>query len=841
MKRHDVPATFGASRGKCRNRQRLVGVGVVWLWGCIVITTVGTLRGQDKPADPAAESGTSDAASGTAEPAAESDELPLLQELPLPSAEDLLSENRRDWVVLAGDRVLVTAPVYPRPDTLETLKARRDKIYANARLRSSDEGKRQVEDTRHLAVSLFDDPAVEYSLKTQLITRIIHHEDLILQRVDKLIAAGALQNAFELLFVTARRSPGWPGLEAREIALTEAEVARLLDDDRGEKALAVLETLYDRKPVPRAAINLLGRAADRLIGEAAQANSPRLARYNLGRIKEIDSAHPAVTDWSQRLATNAETLRDEAVRQSAAGQAAAAATLIESAAQVWPALSGLRPLHARLVGRFPRLIVGVPRLATPQSAGLPDPAQTRVARLMWADLFEIDGFDASATYGSTYFERWEPTDLGRQARFVLRTSLPGWAARRALSAPETVALLAARLDPAAATFDPRFADVVAALQVDGPYTFGVTFRRIPLRTEAVLARPPQSTPGAASTPDVFGRFIEAERTPQQVVYRRALPETGDAARHVAELTERAFPNYEEAVRAFDRGEVGLLTDVPAWDVPRLRSDGRYVVKSLAVPATHLLQFHPKSVALQSAELRRALAASADAAALLTIVAGTGGEAFGRRVSAPWPSSHPGYDPLESPRAYDLPLAFALALAAGQANKAALPELVFAAPAGAPQWQAAQRLAATWTRLGLPIKLVTYEDAGETWDIAYRVVSLADPAVGLAPLLSVTPSAELTALARLPDWLRQRLIDLERAGDPTAAAAALIELHRLLAADVRIVPLFEIEQFLVSRGPIAGQPARPVAVYEGVEHWTPAVEYPEEVAGASSGGAAGARK
>src|SRR5690606_8646251 len=99
--------------------------------------------------------------------------------------------------------------------------------------------------------------------------------------------------------------------------------------------------------------------------------------------------------------------------------------------------------------------------------------------------------------------------------------------------------------------------------------------------------------------ELFQRFLLAERNEQVATYRRAVPESSPGERHVAEIVEVAFPSYEKAVQAFDRGEVRMLADLPAWDVPRLREDKRFLITKLAVPRTHLLQFHPESEPLKS--------------------------------------------------------------------------------------------------------------------------------------------------------------------------------------------------------------------------------------------------
>jgi ABC-type transport system substrate-binding protein len=350
-----------------------------------------------------------------------------------------------------------------------------------------------------------------------------------------------------------------------------------------------------------------------------------------------------------------------------------------------------------------------------------------------------------------------------------------------------------------------------------------------LRVESFLSRTPRIAPStSAPADDPFRRFEEHSRDASVVTYRRTRAEPEGGEPHLAEVLEIAYRSYEKAVQAFDRGEIRMLAEVPAWDVPRLREDKRYVITKSSVPMTHLVQFHPDSEPLKSTELRRAIALSCDAAKLLSIVVGTGGPETGRLVTAPYPSTHLGYDPLVAPRQPDLALALALRLAAEKGFGGSLPELVFAAPSEEPLRQVAETLASTWTRIGIPVRLVTFEELPPDgrWDLAYRSVSMPDPAIALAPLITLDPSVSMASLADLPEWLRQRLIDLERAGDAATAQAVMIDLHRQLHADVRCVPLFEVDRFSVSRGAIRGRPDIPVAFYENAERWVLPPDYPE---------------
>jgi tetratricopeptide (TPR) repeat protein len=435
----------------------------------------------------------------------------------LPDVETLLSETRRDWVVLQDGRVLVVEPVFPRPNTLAKIDAERDAILTDPKRRFSPEGRERLNALTKLSIFLpGKDASTEYQLSVTDVKEIIHHEDLMLQRADQLIDAGETRKAFELLFVVARRDPQWPGLEPRQIKLVAADASHQLDDGNGERALTFIESLYERKPVPDAADDLLDHAADLLIGSAVKAGDFRRARFELQRIRGIDPRHPAPDRWAGQLASLAGTLQAEAERAAANGNAALAAETIDRAARVWPSLNGLRPAHARLTSRYQRLLVGVPAVAPQESLLIPSDADDRIGRLTEGALFELDGFEGTPLYRSIYFERWEPTDLGRRARFELRPGLPTWSARPPLTSSEIVSLLSQRMSPGSPSFDYRFADLAEELRVLGPYEFEIVFRRAPLRVESCVCRtPPPMPPPRPPAPDTIRPL--AGNTPKESI------------------------------------------------------------------------------------------------------------------------------------------------------------------------------------------------------------------------------------------------------------------------------------------------------------------------------------
>ena len=55
----------------------------------------------------------------------EEEKLPKLADMQLPTAEQLLRDPHRDWIILKTEEVIVTEPVYPRPGTLEKMQVPR--------------------------------------------------------------------------------------------------------------------------------------------------------------------------------------------------------------------------------------------------------------------------------------------------------------------------------------------------------------------------------------------------------------------------------------------------------------------------------------------------------------------------------------------------------------------------------------------------------------------------------------------------------------------------------------------------------------------------------------------
>jgi ABC-type oligopeptide transport system substrate-binding subunit len=106
--------------------------------------------------------------------------------------------------------------------------------------------------------------------------------------------------------------------------------------------------------------------------------------------------------------------------------------------------------------------------------------------------------------------------------------------------------------------------------------------------------------------------------------------------------------------------------------------------------------------------------------------------------------------------------------------------------------------------------------------------MAEPMTELWPFLTLETQARIEALAPLPDWLRQELIDLDNAGDFRTARTLLHKLHAHLAAEIAIIPLWEIDDVILLRKNIRGFPAEFVHSYHDVERWNVQPWYPAQL-------------
>jgi ABC-type transport system substrate-binding protein len=795
------------------------------------------------------------------EPIDEEDEkLPLLKDMALPSFQRLMQGPPFDWLVMHTGKVLVVEPVSPRPGTIDDINQRISRATRKAGdPPETEDAKRRRLDLYYLPVTLPEGEEREWRLHTRFLKEIIYYEDLMLRRIDQLLDDSKVRQAYELLLALEARQESWPGVVARKDRLLFTEAVVQSAEGRSQHALALLESLHERRASYPGLEAQFGVVGDTLISQAFDKAELRQARYFLRRIARKYANHRVVKDWTARLMQMTRDLVDKAVAAEREGRVDAALDLAESAARHWPELPELLPVYNRLAQRRQRLRVGVVEL--PEAAPLAAPvllsnAERRHRQLTQTPLFEPSRFDNKVVrYESRFFSDWEPTELGHSVLFRLRPyRLPG-ESQPMLTAAGLVWTMGDRLSPKSTAYDARFAATVESLEVRSPFELAVRFQQVPLRPEALFEFPyapalsaefresPELPAGGevAAHPAVTYPFQLQVAGADRAVYRRTIPDAEFTADHrISEVIEMKYDSHAKVIQGLLRGEVSLLPRVPAYSVRGLAARQEFFSQVYALPTTHALQFNPHNKALATRTLRRALVYALNRPQILEqVFLHEEPGALGRVTSAPFATTSYAYSRdgarKVEPHKFDRALAYSLAKTTEkEMGGSKLPVLRLVCGPEPEVQTAAGRIIEHWKAAGIEAQLrvapaVDFAPDGHTpdastpsdrsdWDIVYRTDALAEPLVELWPYLALTNSTATSALGHLPMWLRKQLLELDRVGDLSSATEQLHLFHELFWAEVHLIPLWELDDVLVYRKHVRGVLERPVSTYQKIERW-----------------------
>ena len=807
------------------------------------------------------------------------DELPTLEEMwgRLPQADEMLAIDPFDWVVLKSGGVLVTEPLSPRPDTLKKMAEQKEKLETQ---RGTTKEERDVirlrlDRLKKIEIILPENQAEDYLLPINQVEQIISFEELMLRRVDQLLEAAEIRKAYELLIEVDRRAPGWSQTIPRFDALLLREATIKLEGGEPYSALALLDELAQRSSDNPLLPQLMGNTLNSLIEEAAQAKDYPKARYLIDRLRKHFPQHEIAADWVNRLQSMMNNKLSEAQQLSQGGQHAQAAIVAREADFIWKTSGNQRAEYSRYVSRYQTLRVPVRRFSGEEIVSPVElAADDRHRELTSVQLFEPTTVDDVTYYQSSFFEQWDPRDLGREVVFSLRQSRPYWQSQPVLTANQVADSLAIQLDPQLKTFNPRLASFVREFSVRSPTELQISFTRVPLNLEAlfrfpiVSSEPDPANEGGVRREVLSKRFDLVESDPDRRVYRRTVPEPDGlipTQYHIAEVEEVRFTDRHSEIRAFQRRNVDVLPYLLPWEIDIFKAADRAFVQQYAIPTSHVIVFNPMSPAVSSAQLRRGLSFGVDRENFLKKVILRDPEMkYGRVASAPWSSRSYANSPLVDAPAYDIYLSFLLRLAAleqlripdKQAFVAAAKARTLEAKA---EWDevkfrsanvedikaaaahiqlqklrmvcdpdelammAAEKMVERWRKLGYEIELIPGDTQGakfgdDDWDLMYRRSRMQEPLFDLWELLLTDGTFDVSRLSSYPDWMRQELINLDYASSFLDAQEKLFLIHRHMTAQGFLIPLWEIDEFIAFQKNIAGFEPRPVSTYHGIEHW-----------------------
>ncbi len=151
-------------------------------------------------------------------------------------------------------------------------------------------------------------------------------------------------------------------------------------------------------------------------------------------------------------------------------------------------------------------------------------------------------------------------------------------------------------------------------------------------------------------------------------------------------------------------------------------------------------------------------------------------------------------------------------------------LVLVHPPEAAALVAAQSIRRQLQAVGVDVTLRTAapDDPLGDFDLAYVELAMQEPVVDVWRLLG--PGG----LGGLPSaYLEQALAELLAASDWTQACTRLKAIHRLVADEVDVIPLWQLVEHLAHSSGVANLGERPVTLYDHVENWQVELKVPSQ--------------
>lgn len=684
-----------------------------------------------------------------------------------------------------------------------------------------------------LRARLIDNPTVEVAIAYDSIVRLETFPMRLIRAAADHVKKREFGEAYDYFARLDRDYPNEPGFDEAFAVAIKAEALHRFRQGDHDHALALLETLTERSPRMKGLSEAVDSIGDEIIKKRwDQADYAGVRRAIDTLESQFKDLRLSVGDrWIERIEQRADGERKRAEALYAKGRPRQALRAISGALSLDPDSMATNRLAERLSGNDKTLWVGVWKTADEEvGPDLHTPDARRVSRLIGGRLATLDDYQpAGGEYVST-LGRLGVSDGRRRLTIPMGESKrPGDAFRLAR------ALLDA--SPEASTPIGLLRRQAASIAVDQGGSLVVDLRG-PHPAPSALAALSLPHEIAAVGPTAWHRVALPADSEASARYERT---TGSGAFDIVE--EYAYSTFDEAVDALRSREIHVLANVPPWKLPGLKSTPGVRLRPYRLPTLHCLLVAPDTPLRGRRELRRAITYSiARDETLNTLVLG-GQKLPGFSVlSAPLPKgvslSDPlryGYNDSVDPRPYE-PRLGALLLAAARAadesaRKAAekagdpppseppIPEsITLAHPPTPGARQAVAALRDQIQAIGMGVNLVEADEAALAagtvkYDLCYAQITLGEPLADVWRLLGPDGiSGECSPPMRA---------GLERVLDaPTgkAARAALLDLHRILFAELPIIPLWQTVEHFAHQRSLRGIKDSPVELYQGIDTW-----------------------
>ncbi len=603
-----------------------------------------------------------------------------------------------------------------------------------------------------------------------------------------------------------------------------------------ELALSIFADIYRRDPnfkvpgINKDLIEIIRLCYDGIIQEQFDNAAYVRVQKTLTAIEERygDEARPLVEKWSAAFEARADKLMQQAGQYAANGAGRQAHLASRQAEQMAPGRESVKQLQEELLKQFPLIVVGVS-----QNGGDADVRRIdhwgsrRVGRLTKRTIVEMDGLsDEGGKYRFLNGELYRADEIGLQYVFELDQE-PTAFGTPISSAFQIASRLLDAADPDSPAFDISWARVIDTVAIDSESKVTITLRTPYVRPEALLNFTYNGDPISDQNGIYLATQTEAEITTFEL--NPLYPREPDSQHPV--VIEQLFGSASAAVDQLINGSIDVVDRVPIADIKRLKKAPGIVVRPYLLPTVHMLVPKIRGELHDSLDFRAGLSHAIDRERILENVICDGEDISGCEViTGPFPVGTEendlisyGYDLTVRSPIFNAKLGMVLIELACRPTKKRSsrlkpPPLVIAHPKSSTALQGAQAIARMWSEIGLAAstrELAADETvpADDEWDFLYLEATVEEPLADAATLFGQNGIAtEISAPAE------QTLRGLADSESWRSACSALRRLHRQVAVDLSVIPLWQIKEHYAYRNTVRRIGRGLIHLYQNVHRW-----------------------
>ncbi|ODU00653.1 MAG: hypothetical protein ABS79_02985 [Planctomycetes bacterium SCN 63-9] len=790
---------------------------------------------------------------------------------------DLLRTTPFDRITLYDGSVLVVEPISPRP--LPPYDKSKDRFVESKRLKSQREllirvgevdqlpndaksgGSKDAKGEKskapdddldpnnaiavHLLQAQGQNDIRDFKVRRALIRSVEYFEDLLVEESNRLARARQFGPAFECLLSVKSRQPDWPGLQEAANQLLFAEGSAALIDGDFERGVRLLRELLERKKDHPGLINQLADAYSQRVGRALELGLYARGRAILHQLEEIAPKHEKLLSAQDHFVSEARRRLDASKDQTGAQKLES----LTEALRIWPELSEAKSEYERAFADVPTLDVGVIDVPNTLGPWVHSSADERITRLLYRPLLEADHLDAfQGKPDQQLAAKIETTDLGRRLVIHLKPEIRWSDSSRSVAAIDVARTLIDRTDPNSPRYQARWADLLDRVGTVDEHRVEVQFQRIPLHVGAWFTGPigpaHASEDGRITTANreriwvTNGAFRVVASSPE-LLDLRSNHASGEATSQgipprIRRIREIRIPDGPRATSALLRGDISLLSKVPATLVPGLSNQPDIKLGKYDRPSLHQIALDGRNFVLRNRNLKRGLSYAIDRKGILeSRILKRASDEENYVADGPLPGGSYANAPDVPPFEYNPALAQML-LAAARKELGASPISLKLEYPDRPDVQLVvplivESFRVVGERSGFKIEPVPRRESelenelrsGRPFDLAYRVTSSSDAIADLekllSPALNVPSDKDPLGSVSSPRIL-QLLLELERASEFPTAKALAIQIDRESRSELPILPLWQLEEFYAWRTRLNGPKPNTDRLYQGVEGW-----------------------